>query len=152
MPLWRVSAWWPTSMDWMITDMREIHILEFVFDQVSTTIVNHEPINSMIQAEVEALSGWDHCDFRLAAHTDCDPNEPCCDMAEWPDERTVGEAVHEQLTAWLDESITDETVRLMIGGVLDLYSSQMLRLLGDLYTPDDAKVLRHKVESNGWQR
>lgn len=125
---------------------REIHILEFLFDQVSTTIVNHEPINSMIQTEVEALSSWDHCDPRLTEHVDCNPEEPCCDMADWPDERTVGETVHEQLTVWLDKSITDETVRLMVGGVLDLYSSDMLRLLGELYTPDDARVLRNKIK------
>lgn len=132
--------------------MREIHILNFLFERVSVTIVNHEPINSKIIGEVEALSGWDHCDPRLTEHVDCDPDEPCCDMDEWPDERAVGETVHEQLTEWLDESITDETLRQMIGSVLDLYSSGMLRLLGELYTPDDAKALRQRFESNGWTR
>lgn len=131
---------------------RELHILGFLFEQVSVTIVNHEPINSKIITEVEALSGWDHCDVRLPDHADCDPDEPCCDMDQWPDERMVGETVREQLTEWLDESIADEAVRLMVGDVLDLYSSQMLRLLGELYTPNDAKVLRTKIESNGWAR
>lgn len=133
--------------DGEIMTTREYHILAFLFDQISTTIVNIGPLNNAIISDVEALSTWDHCDPRLADHVDCEVGEPCCEMDEWPSELTVGEIVADHIGTWLDDAITDETLRNMLGSIIDIHNREMMRLLGHLYIPDDACVLRAKVNA-----
>lgn len=128
---------------------REQDILEFLFDQISTTIVNHEPLNARIVREVEALSTWDHCDPRLTDHDQCEPDEPCSDMGSWPDEEEVGGVVADHIGRWLDDEVSDETLRNMLGSIIDIHNIQMVRLLGDIYIPDGAQLLRRKILT--WQ-
>ena len=115
-----------------------VTIVASIVHDIHAAIDMDEKTLSEVEAAVEALSAYDMCKAGTDGHEDCDPDDPCRGMDDWPSLRDVGDVIAEWLQDRIDEHVTDATVRTLLLDLLDLGSSAVLDELGRRFYPGDA--------------
>ena len=113
------------------------HITSSVYDAIDSD----ETSRDAIVAEVEALSSYDVCAPGQDGHEDCDDDDECVTMDDWPSLADVGDVVATWLRDQADERIGHDIVRLIFLEVLDLDRVVIAEEFGRLYYPDHALTM-----------